>query len=261
MVKVTGGGTRIRVVSAHLAYITRHGDLNLHSDEGAVASDREAQRALTQRWHLDLSRRQRGSGGGSDNPGRAYKPVQNIVLSMPHPTPPEKVLAAAKVFAREKFGLRHRYAMALHTDQRHPHVHLVVKAEGYDGRRLHIDKPMLRIWREDFARMMRAQGVAANATPRALRGRYKGHTQTDILRARRRQACTSELRRIKDIAKELQQTARVSDPAHARLVETRKLPLTPCEQVTRTLDAQGEIELAGDARYCAKDPPPLRTHR
>jgi hypothetical protein len=79
--------------------------------------------------------------------------VHNITLSMPAPTPPERVLAAAKAFAREKFGTR--YAMALHTHQQHPHVHLVVKAEGIGGRRLHIDKAMLREWRQDFARMMR----------------------------------------------------------------------------------------------------------
>jgi DNA-binding transcriptional regulator YiaG len=261
MVKVTGGGTSIRAVSAHLAYITRHSDLELHSDDGTVASDRETQRVLTKHWHLDLSSRQGGSRRGSDKPGRAYKLVQNIVLSMPHPTPPEKVLAAAKVFAREKFGLQHRYAMALHTDQRHPHVHLVVKAEDYDGRRLHIDKPMLRSWREDFARMMRAQGVAANATPRALRGRNKGHMPTEILRARRRKASTSALRRLNDIVKELRQTGRISDPAHARLVETRKALLAQWEQLARTLDAQGEIALAGDVRHYAQYLPPVLTDR
>lgn len=90
---------------------------------------------------------------------------------MPAPTPPEKVLAAVRTFAREKFALQHRYAMVLHTDQAHPHVHMVVKAEGEHGRRLHIDKEMLRQWREDFARMMREQGVAANASPRVARGR------------------------------------------------------------------------------------------
>ncbi len=62
-------------------------------------------------------------------------------------------LAAARAFAREKFGVRHRYAMALHTDQTNPHVHLVVKAEDETGRRLHVDKPVLREWRADFARM------------------------------------------------------------------------------------------------------------
>lgn len=39
--------------------------------------------------------------------------------------------------------------------------------------RLHIDKAMLREWREDFARLMREQGIAANATSRSLRGQTK----------------------------------------------------------------------------------------
>jgi hypothetical protein len=44
----------------------------------------------------------------------------------------------------------------LHTHQQHPHVHLVVKAENELGQRLHIDKQLLRDWREDFARLMRS---------------------------------------------------------------------------------------------------------
>jgi hypothetical protein len=39
---------------------------------------------------------------------------------MPSSTPPDKVLAAARKFAREKFALKHRYAMVLHTEQQHP---------------------------------------------------------------------------------------------------------------------------------------------
>jgi hypothetical protein len=97
---------------------------------------------------------------------RPVKLVHNIVLSMPSPTPPGKVLAAAKVFAREKFGAQHRYAMVLHTHQHHPHVHLVVKAEREDSKgRLHINKAMLREWREDFARLMRDQGIARECHP------------------------------------------------------------------------------------------------
>ena len=52
-------------------------------------------------------------------------------------------------------------------------MHLVVKAENELGQRLHIDKQLLRDWREDFARLMREQGIAANATPRAIRGENK----------------------------------------------------------------------------------------
>jgi hypothetical protein len=66
---------------------------------------------------------------------------------------------------------------------------------------------------------------------------------------------------MQDIATELKQTGRVSDPAHAELVQTRKVLLTQWEQVARTLDAQSEIELAGDVRYYAKYLPPVLTDR
>jgi hypothetical protein len=70
--------------------------------------------------------------------------------------------------------------MVLHTDQQHPHVHMVVKAEGEHGQRLHIDKTMLRTWREELARLMRVQGIAANATPRAIRGRNREDSRHDL---------------------------------------------------------------------------------
>jgi hypothetical protein len=59
-----------------------------------------------------------------------------------------------------------------------------LKAEGDHGKRLYIDKPMLREWRENFARMMREQGIAANPTPRVVRGRNKGKAREGIFRAR-----------------------------------------------------------------------------
>ena len=63
------------------------------------------------------------------------------MFSMSKGTPPEKLLKAVRVFAREKFALQHRYAMALHTDQGHPHVHLIVKAVSEQGVRLNIRPP------------------------------------------------------------------------------------------------------------------------
>jgi len=47
---------------------------------------------------------------------------------MPAGTPPDKVLAAVKNLAREEFGLKHRYAMVLHTDEPHPTCTWFVKA-------------------------------------------------------------------------------------------------------------------------------------
>jgi hypothetical protein len=155
---------------------------------------------------------------GQQETSRTIKLVHNIVLSMPAPTPPEKVLAAAKTFAREKFGLKHRYAMALHTHQQHPHVHLVVKAESEDGRRrLHIDKAMLREWREDFARMMRDQGIAANATSRVVRGQSKRAVRDAAYRAKGRQSSYALREQIQSVATELSKTGTIRDPAHSRL--------------------------------------------
>lgn len=61
------------------------------------------------------------------------------------------MLSAVRDFARADFGLRHRYAFVLHTDEVHPHAHLVVKAAGENGARLNLRKERLRAWRSRFA--------------------------------------------------------------------------------------------------------------
>lgn len=182
------------------------------------------------------------------------------MLSMPRPTPPDKVLKAARTFARENFGLQHRYAMALHTDQEHPHVHLVVKAEGQDGRRLHIDKATLRDWREHFAQLMRDQGVAANATPRVMRGRTRSFTKDRVYRTppSRSRALHD---RVRSVASELHETGTIRDPARPKLVATRKSVVDGWMGIAARLDAQGEVVLAGDVRYFASNLPKVLTDR
>jgi hypothetical protein len=180
---------------------------------------------------------------------------------MPSPTPPEKVLAAARAFAREKFAGQHRYALVLHSDQQNPHVHLVVKAEDNHDRKLHIDKPMLRTWREDFARLMREQGIAANATPRVVRGQNKRKAKWGGFRAQRRGASTALLERVKDIANELVQTGTIRNPGRAKLIETRKAVVASWMKTADVLDAQGEVVLAADVRYFAGGLPPVLTDK
>jgi hypothetical protein len=167
---------------------------------------------------------------------------------MPSPTPPEKVLAGARRFALENFGLQHRYAMVLHTDQQHPHVHMVVKAEGDDGQRLHVDKVMLRQWREDFARMMREQGIAANATPRVARGRNRDKTRDARYLAQRHGKSKTLRSTMTEIAKELHATGTYRDPARPRLNETRRAIVKHWMTIADALETQGEIVLAGEVR-------------
>ena len=261
MVKVTGGGTRRGAVAAHFAYLSRQGTLEIETDEGERIGRREEHKRLLDDWHLELTAGQyrRQKDGAARRP---TKLVHNIVLSMPRPTPPDKVLTAARQFARQKFS-QHRYVMVLHTHQQHPHVHLVVKAESDFGRRLHIDKQLLRDWREDFARLMREQGIAANATPRAIRGENKIKRREGIFKAqfygKSKSAVMRE--RVQGIATELSRSGMVDDPARERLLETRKSLVSIWMKAAEVLDEQGEEILAGDVRYFAMHLPPVLTDR
>jgi hypothetical protein len=120
---------------------------------------------------------------------------------------------------------------------------------------------MLRQWREDFARMMREQGVAANATPRVARGRNKGKTRDERYRAQRRGASTALRADVTAIAKQLQRTGVFRDPMRTRLLETRKGLIGQWIGIANTLDAQGETTLAGDVRYFAQHLPPVLTRK
>jgi hypothetical protein len=261
MLKVTGGGTRVGAVAAHLQYISRKGELTIETSEGDRVTDREAQKALLKNWHLELISGQYPPMGMHGQKPRRTKLVHNIVLSMPSPTPPGKVLAAARKFAREKFASKHRYALVLHTDQQHPHVHMVVKAEDEHGQRLRIDKETLRRWREDFARNMREQGVAANATPRFVRGQNKGKTLDGIYRAGQRGASTAIRQRATDVAGQLKATGSFHDPARVRLLETRKAITDGWLEVAGALDAQGETSLANEVRHFARHMPRALTDK
>ena len=153
----------------HLDYIGRKGELELETDDGERLQGQDAGERLVKDWDLDLESDRRGVGLASTRQGSA-KLVHKIILSMPAGTPAKGVLEAARNFAREEFALKHRYALVLHTDEPHPHVHLVVKAVSEQGVRLNIKKATLRHWRSEFARNLRLLGVEANATERAVRG-------------------------------------------------------------------------------------------
>ena len=188
MVKVSGGGRSVKGVAAHFNYIDRKGELELETDDGQQMKGRGVEDDLLLDWNLadELAESQiQHSGKPGRRPGKL---VHNIVLSMRKGTPPDKLHAASRDFAREQFAFKNRYAMVLHTDQPHPHVHLVVKAMGEDGTRLNIRKANLREWRSEFARHLRAHGVPANATERAVRDQLRAPKPDRLYRAELRGA-------------------------------------------------------------------------
>ncbi len=184
MVKVlSGGGHDLGAVRRHLDYLGRAGELELETDDGERLQGKGTERALLEDWDLDLEVDRRQSDLSAANGRQPPKLVHKLMFSMPAGTPPDKLQAAVRNLAREEFGLKHRYAMVLHTDEPHPHVHMVVKAVSEQGVRLNIRKATLREWRKEFARHLREQGVAANATERAIRGETRAPKKDGIYRA------------------------------------------------------------------------------
>lgn len=257
MVKVSGGATSSQGALAHLKYIDRRGDLQIETDQGETVQGREAERTLIADWELDLLAAESRSPYRGRAGRKPAKLVHNIVLSMPAGTPPAKLLAASREFAREEFALKHQYAMVLHTDQDHPHVHVIVKAVSEEGRRLNIRKATLRAWRQQFAAQLRAQGVAANATERAVRGQVRPPVLDGVYRAALRGQSTHVHKRLERAAKRPDVASVSRDPGAGALRETRRAVVEGWHATVERLLADGHGHLAEQVwKFIGGMPPP-----
>jgi len=205
MVKVLPRGSKDAAsVRKHLDYIDRHGGLELETEDGETISSRHAGRQLIADWDLDLDEERGPLELSPASERRAPKLVHKLILSMPPGTPPDRLLKAARGFLREEFALKHRYAFVLHADEPHPHVHAVINAISEHAERLYVKKATLRHWRSEFARHLRAQGVDANATERAVRGQIQTRKVDGIFRAERRGESKHTRDRVEAVAIDLQ---------------------------------------------------------
>jgi len=290
LVKISGGGRDADGVQAHFEYIDRHGKLDIETDHGEALHGRTAATEIINDWALDYgaipgaphSRGKVASDGKRRQPRQAF----NIVLSMPAGTPPEKVLKAVKKFAREEFAHQHRYAMALHADEKgkhgmHPHVHLVVKAEHeYKGKRLNPRKADLQRWRERFADYLNELGVAATATRREDRGYAKTHKKTPIYRAAGRDSKKSGhsqqpgtlitaagdsvfmRRKLEAVKRELRATGRVEDrDGYRSLMNVRAKVNERYGEAISWLREKGREEEARRFELMQRHLPPMRSEK
>jgi hypothetical protein len=248
-------------VARHIDYLSRKGELEIETDQGERLKGKGAEDVLLDDWNLDLNAERPSADLKPRAPREPPKLVQKLLFSMPAGTPPERVLEAVKNFAREEFGAKHRYAMVLHTDEPHPHVHVVVKSVGYDGKRLNIRRETLREWRREFARHLREQGVAANATDRAARGVTKPQKTDSIHRAALRGASTHWRERAEAVATEMRRGELGPETGKTRLLETRRQVVQGWHEIADDLVIQDQVQLALAVRQFVKDLPPARTER
>ena len=256
MVKITGrtrdGGHLLR----HLDYISRNGNLVLEGSDGERLEGRAAVMTLAEDWTAELS---------VDLGHRRDSPVSlSIVLSMPAGTDPFRVHDAARAFAGQTFGDRHPYVFALHTDDRHPHVHLTVRALGRDGERLNPRKADLQVWRDRFAGAMRARGVEAEATPRRARGVVKKAERIPVRKLRERfVAGTGEIPAV--LASAYREAARSDgrdtawlEPIRDRQLKIRRIFVAEALRLARSGRAEDQAMGRRIERF-VRDMPPVQT--
>ena len=165
MVRVTGGGRGMVAIAAHLRYISKNGRIPMEDDRGTERQGKEAMLDVVDQWRL----------GGSRIPEKSERrEAFNIMLSMPRGIDSLIVQRAAREFAQSELA-DHRYVMVLHDHQANPHVHLSVRAESRQGKRLNPRKADLQRWREVFAERLRGWGIEAEATRQVTRGEQRSY--------------------------------------------------------------------------------------
>jgi hypothetical protein len=255
MIKVSGGARTLQGVGAHFDYIGRKGLNEIETDMGEKLMERGFEKDLMPDWDLDLGVLRRHTDLAVAYGRKPPKLVHNLIFSMPQGTPADKLEAAVRAFAVDRFALQHRYAMALHTHQGNPHVHLVVKALSERGVRLNIRKATLRDWRQQFAAHLREQGIAANATERAVRGESRVPRTDGVFRSDERESSTYVQAKLNAYVR---RDRTQPEPGKAQLVATRRTVEQGWYAVHDALARAGYAEVARDVwRFLAQMNPPL----
>jgi hypothetical protein len=245
MVKVVNrGSSSSGAVQGHLGYIGRKGEVELETDDGEILLGNDVGNVLLEEWNLDPIEQRGNINLAPNKPKEPPRLVYKLIFSMPAGTPPEKVHAAVRNFAREEFALKHRYVLALHTDEPHPHVHLVLKARSDEGQRLYVRKATLREWREGLAHHLRALGVAANATPRHVRGETRPRKSDRIYRAMSRGESTHFRKRVEAVHGELVKGKLQVESGKEKLLRTRDEGRRGWLTASDTLNRDGHPDLA-----------------
>ena len=270
VIKVQGGGKTVADVRRYMKYISRDGMLLAVDDQGEKIAGKEAVKNLQDKWDMDMGRGQ----------GKLHQSF-NLVLSMPADTNPDKLFVAVQRWAAEQLP-NHEYMMVLHTHEtdpdpnppKHPHVHIALKAEDRDGKRIHIRKATINIWREAFADKLREQGIEANATRRRDRGvskkaksgaewhidkKFKGgklYKDGTPYKPSKAQAA-----RFAEATRELREGTVKPKLWEAAMQARRRDVLRAYKADADRLRAEGDVELAAKVERFAAEMPPLTTER
>src|SRR6185312_1364866 len=113
--------------------------------------------------------------------------------------------------------------------------------------------------RQEFARHLRALGVPANATERAVRGENRSPKHDGIYRAQQRGESWRVRARVEESGREAFGEGLRTVPGKEVLIETRKAVERGWWKASEILAAQGQSELANEIKQFVSRMQPPRT--
>lgn len=183
VVKIT---SRIHGAASTVGAFTYAGRIGMSDKEPIGVETSEGKQLMSAQEMMVLAREWQ-QWEQSDEARRKGATAIAMVFSMPPGTDPEAVRDAVRDFAENDMANR-RWVMALHTDEAHPHVHLLIAGRDNDGRRFNPNREFLQHCRERFAENLRERGIEADASIRMSRGYPPKQDPTPVLKMRERGA-------------------------------------------------------------------------
>lgn len=282
MVKITGSSSGLATVKHHLDYISRNGEVELTNESGETIHGREELKALREQM--------KASQVPNESNKREYL---HVMFSMPPGTPEKAMREAVAQFCQEEFAnRRYVAAFHDDTDHTHVHVCVGTRdIDRADEPRLSPRKADLFRWRQGFADKLRENGIDAAASERRHRFNHRKpeHPVVRQIRADNPKSDAYNERRAKDKAldrtmkatarpetafvgplrpprvpkvhealkSELQAAlkagARPTNPAEAKIAETKAKTLATWGQVAKNLEAAGQPDLAKSVTALMRD--------
>lgn len=190
-----------------------------------------------------------------------------IMFSMPARVNGEAVKDVVRAVAAQEFGGRHDFVMALHTDTKHPHVHLTVRTVADDGTKLNHRKADLQHLGDTFAGKLRRRGIEAESTPRHARGVTRRGEVTPVYRIRQRgKVPNTDARKVREVRRDLEDhSGRLPKQPWDRALVARRERVSDCyRRASHVLQQSGlpeDRQLARALEVLVSDLALIRTQR
>ena len=238
-IKVISYGHDAKSVHNILDYISREGELTLHSSEGLEYNGKDDINAIMDEWKEDFeyAEYQRERNNGKKHQARV---AMHMVISMPKFATKDDMSVIAKEFAKAEFDDRFDYVYAIHTDREHPHAHFVVNSYGYNGKKLRVEKDDLAAWRGRVAEVsLEHTGILLDHSPCTARGATPQKPKLARQQAaKRNELLDRDKREIEQAKNDAKAGVVGKDPETQKLRKKHKTMIEKLSSFTEELDSK-----------------------